>query len=677
MSSIQVLTGVAVLILILVLVPGVSADYSFVKKLASHGNEFEEFASPVSVAIDPSGYVYVLEQEGGNRVQKFTSHGDYMREWGSSYHGGSDDGDFNNPSQIAVNSSGYVYVADTGNYRIQLFNSQGNFLRKWSSWGAGDHFTNPRGVATDAQGNVYVADGAVYGRIVKFGPGGDYIREWGPLGSGITQLAADEQGDVYVADAGANRIQKFDAEGNELIWGPVSFARFGPRGVAVDSLGNVYVSDTGSDRIQKFDAYGNYITEFGSSGPGEGQLEFPQGLAVNSGSIVYVADTSHGWVQVFSEGPITSGTISVTSTPPGALIFIDTADTGQITPASIPKAPGTYSVYVNLAGYEIPPAKSVLVEAGKVAVADFPLTAEPPTPTGTLHVTSTPEGAEIFINDVDTGKKTPADIDGAPGMYKVAVGSLAGYIQPAPQSAMIESGTITSIDFQFLRGGTVYVTSTDQSGNPHPGLISIDGHDTGKSTPAGLESIAAGHHWFGVRDIYCGSSICGGYFGSAEADITASAITNVNVPLVYYEPLMTAIAACPVDLSITDPKGHTVSGLKNEIPGAIYFEYGPGVDGRPDTMVMVPEGAETGEYLIAVMPKPGALPEDTFTLTVFKADGKIVLADNVPISGIPAEPYHVTIARTSAVPEYPGAVIPALLIVLMAVAVFAMKAGRD
>ena len=66
---------------------------------------------------------------------------------------------FSNPSGVAVDSSGNVYVADNSNHRIQKFNSSGGFITKWGSYGSGDgQFNYPYGVAVGSSGNVYVAD---------------------------------------------------------------------------------------------------------------------------------------------------------------------------------------------------------------------------------------------------------------------------------------------------------------------------------------------------------------------------------------------------------------------------------------------------------------------------------------------------------------------------------------
>jgi tripartite motif-containing protein 71 len=55
---------------------------------------------------------------GLNRIQKFDSNGKFITKWGST---GSNNGQFIDPISVTVDSSGKVYVVDGGNTRIQVF----------------------------------------------------------------------------------------------------------------------------------------------------------------------------------------------------------------------------------------------------------------------------------------------------------------------------------------------------------------------------------------------------------------------------------------------------------------------------------------------------------------------------------------------------------------------------
>lgn len=81
---------------------------------------------------------------------------------------GTEDGRFNQPVAIAVDSKDYVYVADPGAHRIQKFDSNGNFLLGWGSSVDGDDEVDaPAGIATDALNNIYVVDNN-QGTVLKF-----------------------------------------------------------------------------------------------------------------------------------------------------------------------------------------------------------------------------------------------------------------------------------------------------------------------------------------------------------------------------------------------------------------------------------------------------------------------------------------------------------------------------
>lgn len=253
--------------------------------------------NPSSIAVDPTGIVYVVDTER-NTINKFYSNGTFITKWGNSSH----------PTAIAVDIFNNVYVIDTDkNNTINKFTSDGKLVMQWGSTGSifNGLFVDPKGIATDLSGDVFVADTG-NDRIQKFhfsslcpvgtdiNPGICAAETWGSSGnddgkfSSPTAIAVDFLGNVYVADSGNNRIQKFTNTGNFTTkWGSPGSGNGEfktPSGLAVDSSGNVYVADTGNNRIQKFDSNGKFITKWGSPGSGTGQFNVPYAIAIDSSS---------------------------------------------------------------------------------------------------------------------------------------------------------------------------------------------------------------------------------------------------------------------------------------------------------------------------------------------------------------------------------------------------------
>ena len=102
--------------------------YSFIGSWGSKGEENGKFNKPHSIDVDSSGNVYVADS-GNNRIQKFTSDGRFITKWGDE---GVRDGQFRSLHEVAVDPSGkYVYTIEIDNYRVQKFTSDGNFIKKW------------------------------------------------------------------------------------------------------------------------------------------------------------------------------------------------------------------------------------------------------------------------------------------------------------------------------------------------------------------------------------------------------------------------------------------------------------------------------------------------------------------------------------------------------------------
>jgi MYXO-CTERM domain-containing protein len=216
---------------------------------------------------------------------------------------------FSNPSGIAVDAVGNVYVADLGSNVVRKITPGGavttlaNVLKSSVFW----YFLQPSGIAVDVAGNVYFTD--QFDTIHKVTPSGDATTLAGTTGlqgsaDGIgaaaqfnnpVGLAVDSSGNVFVADSGNFTIRRITPEGvvTTLAGTPGSFgsadgtgpaARFGNfGGLAIDPTGNLFVTDTTNSALRKITSRGLVTTLASTNG---------SALAVDGAENVYVAVNS-------------------------------------------------------------------------------------------------------------------------------------------------------------------------------------------------------------------------------------------------------------------------------------------------------------------------------------------------------------------------------------------------
>lgn len=277
------------------------------------------FNAPHGIAIDNSNNIYI-GTERGFRLLKLASNG--VAQWTVGQPGvwGNDNAHFGDfwagPRNIAVGTTGKVYVADEGNHRVQIFNSNGSYSTTLGSYGSGNYqFDAPRGVAVDNNGNIYVADTDNH-RIQVFNSSLTYIGTLGQTGvSGSDNahfdypkgVTVDSNGNIYVADSINNRVQVFNSSwiyvrtlGTTGDWGNDNTHFSQPYDIAVDNQGKIFVADAWNNRVQVFYSTGDYVTSIGGSwGDGDYQFRDVLGVDVDADGSVYIADSENHRIQKF------------------------------------------------------------------------------------------------------------------------------------------------------------------------------------------------------------------------------------------------------------------------------------------------------------------------------------------------------------------------------------------
>jgi uncharacterized protein (TIGR03437 family) len=293
--------------------------------------------SPAGIAVDKSGALYIADglnhrvrKVSGGVITTVAGNGTagFMGDKGSAT-----SAELSNPTGVAVDSNGNLYIADSGNNVVRMV-SNGTITTFAGNNGAGAGYSgdgasatgaqlnNPVGVAVDSSNNVYIADAG--NNVIRQVSGGNIVT----VALGFTHpdgVAVDSSNNLYIADTVGRRIVELSGgvyttiAGNGTIGfagddGPGARAALNdPMGLAVDVSGNVYIADTFNGRIRKLTPSGIITTIAGNGGlyfSGDGgpaaqaAMYFPRAVAVDPAGNIYIADTNNAVVRQLQGGAL-------------------------------------------------------------------------------------------------------------------------------------------------------------------------------------------------------------------------------------------------------------------------------------------------------------------------------------------------------------------------------------
>eukprot|EP00092_Neocalanus_flemingeri_P035074 GFUD01038167.1.p1 GENE.GFUD01038167.1~~GFUD01038167.1.p1 ORF type:complete len:748 (-),score=147.61 GFUD01038167.1:503-2746(-) len=211
------------------------------------------------------------------------------------------EGQFTEPSGVAVTEDNEIIVADTNNHRIQVFDKDGNFKFQFGEVGKRDgQLLYPNRVAVVASsGDIVVTERSPTHQVQIFTKFGHFIRKFG---ADVLQhpggVATDCWGRIIVVECKVMRVVIFDMMGNLLNKFSCSQYLEFPNGVVVNDQMEIFISDNRAHCVKVFDYQGNYLRQIG----GEGVSNFPIGVGITASGEITIADNHNNFnLTVFSQ----------------------------------------------------------------------------------------------------------------------------------------------------------------------------------------------------------------------------------------------------------------------------------------------------------------------------------------------------------------------------------------
>jgi sugar lactone lactonase YvrE len=441
------------------------------------------FYSIAALAVDAFGDVFMADS-AGNVIVKIGPNGFETEYAGGGPSGAAAQGFaaidtvLAQPNDVAVDASGNLFIADTGNNCIRKLSIGGiltTFAGNGSNGYSGDHrlatvaeLNEPTGVAVDAFGNLFIADGnsrvrkvSTNGIITTVAGGGTkYPGDGGAATNaslgGVSRVLVDAAGNVLISEGySGGLVQKVTTNGIITTLagggigglgdgGPATNAGLGnPQGMALDASGNLFIADAGQDnRIRKVTTDGiivtvAYYSDDFQCGPNL-NLSRPSGVAVDAAGNLFIADTGNNVIREINTYGLMTMVAGPWYGPWGAI-----GDGGAATNASLHS-----------------PFAVALDASGNLLIAD--------SGNNRIRKVTNTQGPSLALSDVNAGNagNYKLVVTGPGGPTTSSVASLSVATSPLIYQAAVTAPGSVALDFVSLPGSTNVVLSTTDLSPP-------------------------------------------------------------------------------------------------------------------------------------------------------------------------------------------------------------------
>jgi uncharacterized protein (TIGR03437 family) len=416
---------------------------------------------PAGSAVDAAGNVYIADRDN-NRIRRVSAAGIITTVAGTGTAGNTGDGlpatlaTLSAPSAVSVDSTGVVYITDTGNHRVRKIALDGTMFAV-----LGTGLQSPSYTLPGPLGDLYIADTGL-GSILHWSGGILTTLKSGLKGP--RGLALDSQGNLYFTEMDAARVSRLAPDGTVTQLAP-GFWNI-PRGVAVSSSGAVVVADTGLQQIVQVYSSGYPSVVAGAGTPGfsgdggpaaAAQLGFPWDIAAGAGGgIFYFADLDNNRLRALTPAPqailaqvslydiVNAASLLPGPIAPGMLVAI------RGTGLSAAQLPGIQVLFGSIAG-------TILSATDTQLVVQVPLQLS----TGVVNIDVQFSGTSLGV------VQSVAVVDEAPALFADSTGQAA---------AVNEDGTLNSPSNPAARGSIIVLYGTGLGVSGPPVTVQISGY---------------------------------------------------------------------------------------------------------------------------------------------------------------------------------------------------------
>ncbi len=257
------------------------------------------FNNPSGLCTDPTGTIIYVADSNNNRIRKIDTNTGMVTTIACSTEGYADGlgttAQFFHPSDVCMDSNGYLYVVDELNHKIRKIDLSTNTVTTFAGstqgylngLGTNAKFNDPHRICIDSNNNLYVSEWQG-NRIRKITPTGQVTNLAGSGVAGFADgvgtnakfyaprgLCVDNQNNIYVADQVNFKVRKITPNGTVstiagtgefgYLDGSVTSAKLGAiEGICMDTANNLYVTDTYFDNktIRKINLTTNMVSTF-------------------------------------------------------------------------------------------------------------------------------------------------------------------------------------------------------------------------------------------------------------------------------------------------------------------------------------------------------------------------------------------------------------------------------